>query len=392
MRLRLIRAFAPLFFAAVALLSALRPAPVSADDRMVVRGNYYREDSTRILAPSVSYRKDLPDERFNLGVEYLMDTISSASIGAAAAVLGGDNVFNEIRHETTVSASSKLSNWGLGGYFRQSSETDYHARSLGLGVSREFLQKTLTLSVNYAYTFDRAYRILNNVGARSPWRSNIIDDEGEPNEGPTNLLQIHYVGLGYGHVYTKTLLGGANVELARADGPQDNPYRRVRNGEPETHPLERRRLAASTYLLWSIPRARVVLEPRYRYYTDDWQLTGHSVDARVHVRPTRHLRLRARYRYYTQSGSFFYLEGGAYAAADDFKTADPKLWPFRSHTPGVQVTYELDGLSAHRGLEWLAHAWVEATYNHVFRRTHEGTKDTRYGNARMGSLAFSLGF
>lgn len=359
---------------------------------MVVRGNYYREDSTRVLAPLVTYHKDVPDERLNLGVAYLMDTISSASIGAGAAALGGDMVFTEIRHETTGMVSSKLGPWSLGGFFRYSTETDYRARNAGFGVSREFLEKTLNFSVNYSYAFDRVYRILNNIGESSPWKSNIINDEGEPEEGPTNLLQVHYLNLGYGHVWGKRILGGANVELSRATGPQDNPYRKVRNGEDETHPLLRHRMALSTYVLWSLPRARMALEPRYRFYIDDWDVQGHSLDARVHIRPTRHFRMRLRYRYYTQTGSFFYLEDGDYGPDAKFKTADPKLWEFSSHTPGIQLTYELDGLAQYRGLEWLERAWVEATYNHVFRRDANGNKDIRFGNARVGSLAFSLGF
>jgi hypothetical protein len=56
-----------------------------------------------------------------------------------------------------------------------------------------------------------------------------------------------------------------------------------------------------------------------------------------------------------------------------------------SHTPGLQLVYELDGLAKYRGLGWLEGGWIEATYNHVFQTN-------RYGNARMGALAFSLAF
>jgi hypothetical protein len=363
-----------------------------ADDRIVVRGNYFREDSTRVLAPIVSYQKDLPDERFSLGTEYMMDSISSASIGAGSAELGGDRVFTEIRHQASARASSRLGPWGLGGGFRYSTETDYRARNLSLGMSREFLQKTLNLSVSYSYEFDRIFRILRNLNVPNPWKSNVINEAGEPREGPTNLLQIHYLDLGYGHVWGKHLVGGVNVEGTWATGPQDNPYRKVRNGEAETHPLLRRRLAPSAWVLWTIPRAGLVLEPRYRWHIDDWDIRAHSIDMRVHVRVARHLRLRARYRFYTQSGAFFYLEDGSYPSTAQYRTADPKTWPFRTHTPGIQVTWELDGLARLRGLHWLERGWIEVTYNHVFRRTLEGEPDTRYGNARMGSLAFSLAY
>ncbi len=44
--------------------------PLVAEDRMTVRGNYYREASTRVLAPVVYVEKDVPDERFTVGAEY----------------------------------------------------------------------------------------------------------------------------------------------------------------------------------------------------------------------------------------------------------------------------------------------------------------------------------
>ena len=65
-------------------------------------------------------------------------------------------------------------------------------------------------------------------------------------------------------------------------------------------------------------------------------------------------------------------------------SADPKMSAFRSHTPGLQITYYFDRLSRRRGLHWLENGWIEATYNYV-RQTN------RYGDVRaLGSLAFSL--
>ena len=46
---------------------------------MTVRGNYYSEASTRVLAPVVYVEKDVPDERFTIGAEYLLDAVTSAS-------------------------------------------------------------------------------------------------------------------------------------------------------------------------------------------------------------------------------------------------------------------------------------------------------------------------
>lgn len=384
------------------LLLCLLPRPSAGEDRVIVRGNYYREASTRVLQPTVNVEVDVPDERLSLGAAYVLDAISSASIAAGTAeVTGGDQVFTEIRHEVSARAGSRLGNWNLGGFFRYSTETDYISRSVGAGVSRDLLQRSLTLGLSYAYNFDRVYRIQNNTGARAPWCGGAVDIAACRSSGRgegTNLRQVHYLSLGYTHAWHKTLLGLAAVEFARTTGPLDNPYRgaQIPTADVETHPDMRTQVALSAGARWAIVRAKLTVEPRYRFTVDSWDIRTHAIDPRLHLRVGQHVRLRARYRYYTQSASFICNESPADDLDDgaqffcstqngNFATADPKMGSFVSHTPGLQLVYELDGLSDHRGLGWLAGGWIEATYNHVFQTN-------RFGNARLGALAFSLAF
>ncbi|MEZ4451033.1 MAG: DUF3570 domain-containing protein [Nannocystaceae bacterium] len=361
--------------AAASLITGSRP--LSAADRLTIRGNYYREASTRILAPEVNVTKDLPDERFTLGVGYLLDAISSASIAAgAAAATGGDNVFTEMRHQSTVNFASHFGENTVAGFFRYSTESDYRSRVLGASYTRDVLQRSGTVSVAYSGNFDRIFWIRNNIRDLREWTST----------GDTNLLQVHYLSLGYSHALHRTVLAGANLEGIYSTGPQDNPYRKVINGLDESHPLQRRRIAPSVYARWAIPRAHMVVEPHYRFYADDWSIRAHMAELRLHFRVFRHLLLRARYRYYTQTGAFFFRPDGFYEAEEMYRTADPKMSAFHSHTPGAQVVVELDGL-ANRvpALHIFRGAWIEATYNHVFQTT-------RFGNARLGSVSFSMPF
>ncbi|MCX4245798.1 DUF3570 domain-containing protein [Paraliomyxa miuraensis] len=384
------------------LLLWLLPRPGAGEDRVIVRGNYYREASTRVLQPTVDVEVDVPDERLSLGTAYVLDAISSASIASGAAeVTGGDQVFTEIRHEVLGRASSRLGDWGLGGFFRYSTETDYISRSAGASASRDLLQRSLTLSLAYAYNFDRVSRIQMNTMVVLPWCGGSVDIalcQPTGHGARTNLRQVHYVSGGYAHAWHETLLGLASVEVARTLGPQDNPYRgaQIPTSEVEIHPLQRTQVALTGGARWMIPRSPVVLEPRYRFTTDSWLIKSHAIDTRVHVRALPHLRLRARYRYYRQSASFICLDSPGDDLDDgsqffcsttegEFATADPKLGAWHSHTPGVQVVFELDALAGIRYLDWLENGWVEATYNHVFQ-------SNRYGNARLGALAFSLAF
>lgn len=367
---------------------ALGSRDLAAEDRITLRGNYYREQSTRVLAPVVYVEKDLPDERFTVGAEYLLDAVTSASIGAgAAAVTGGDFLFTEFRHEATLRMGSRIKDWSFGGFFRYSTESDWISRSFGLGAARDVFRRAGTVSLSYMANFDSVLQIYG--GRTIPWVGGKMDLEsmtGDPTEvRGSNLLQIHYLGLGYTHALTRRLLGGALLEGIYAGGPQDNPYRKVRDGLDESHPRLRRRLALSGFLRWAVPRTPLVFEPRYRFYADDWGIVAHSPELRAHVRVLKRLIIRLRYRFYHQTGAYFWREDGNYGSDTIYRTADPKMTRFLSHTPGVELTLELDGLARVRGLHWLRGAWIQATYNHVFQTN-------RFGNARLGSLAFSIPF
>jgi hypothetical protein len=257
----------------------------------------------------------------------------------------------------------------------------------------------MNFNLSYSFSFDRVFRIVNNLGNRLPWCGGSIEPDcsGSARTGRTNLLAVHYLALGYTHALHRTLLAHLSLEGAFARGPQDNPYRgeQIPNVLFETHPLRRKRLAVSGQLRWIIPRARdLVFEPRYRVTSDDWGIQTHAIDMRVHLRIVNHLRLRLRYRFYTQDEAFFWRDDMMYvespaactkATPDGCASADPKLDNWHSHTPGIQLTYSFDGIARYRGLHWLEGGWVQATYNHVFQTN-------RFGPARLGSLALSFAF
>ena len=244
------------------------PRPSAGEDRVIVRGNYYREASTRVLQPEVDVEVDLPDERLSLGTAYVLDAISSASIASGTAqVTGGDAVFTEIRHEVAGRVASRLGEWNLGGFFRYSTETDYIARGVGVGASRDLLQRSMTVGLSYTYNFDRVYRIQANTRVRLPWCGGPIDiaECREDGRGDgTNLRQTHYVAANYTHAWHRTVLGLGSVEVARSRGAQDNPYRgaQIPTSEYEIHPLDRTRLALSggvnSVVMANLPSRRIL--------------------------------------------------------------------------------------------------------------------------------------
>lgn len=412
MRLTPRHLLASLLLVAVALAAA--PAALRAEQgRVTVYGNYYRERSTRVLQPGVRVTVNAPDERLTFGAGYLLDAITSASIAAGAMqVTGGDRAFTEFRHEAVGTVASRLEAWQLGGHFRYSTETDYIARDVGLSVGRDFLQRTLNVALAYTYAFNRAFALRGPVD-RNPWCGGLVPTTEclDDNAGNKNLLQVHYLSATYTHALHRQVLAQAAVETWFARGPMDNPYREatIPNGFPEAHPRSRDRVSLFANLRAAFPKARLVLDPRYRFYTDDWGITAHTADLRLHVRITRHLRARVRYRFYAQSQARFYRDDMIYTGEpDEERSGDPKMDDFMSHTPGIQLTWHLDGLARFPRLAFLEGAWIQATYNHIIfdyddtrsiyctdggylpKRVLERRQDLC--GARLGTVAFSIAF
>lgn len=380
--------------------AALHPGTTAAENRVTLGGNYYRERSTRVIQPYVRATVDAPDERLTLGTAYLLDAISSASIASGTMqATGGDNVFTEFRHEVVATASSRLGEWNLGTFFRYSTETDWISRGTGLAVARDFLQRTINVSLAYNIGVDRIYRIRNNIGDRLPWCGGAIapqDCRAKGSGTHSNLLLIHNFELGYTHALHRYVLGIFGVQYAHLVGPQDNPYREnlIISAIPETHPRVRNRFAIAGSVRATVPQAHLVFEPYYSFYVDDWGIEAHAPELRIHARVHRHLRLRARYRYYHQSGAFFWKADGMYIDNDGqctrdhperCATADVKVTAWDSHTPGVQLVWEFDGLARHPGLGWLEGGYLELNYNHAIQHN-------RFGNARIANATLSFAF
>ena len=376
------------------------PRPALAENRATLRGNYYRERSTRVLQPMVQVTADAPDERLTLGATYLLDAISSASIASGTALAtGGDNVFTELRHEATGTVGSRLGEWNLGGFFRYSTETDYISRAGGLSVARDLLQRNINVGLAYSFAGDRWSRIQNNTGARAPWCGGdvSIDDCRSTGFGRnSNFLQVHNLSASYSHTLHKTVLALFSAGYSHLRGPLDNPYREgLLGGIEETHPHVRNRVVLTPGVRWMVPRLRTVFEPFYSLYVDDWGQRAHTPELRVHVRPLPHLRVRAGYSYYKQTAAFFFRPDGQYAdgaaactrgAPANCATADVKAMPWDAHTPGAQLTWEFDGVAARNAaMRWLEGGFLEVTYNHSFQ-------NNRFGNARIGSLAVSFAY
>jgi len=299
-----------------------------------LRGNYYWDRSTRVIVPEVIAQIDAP-QGTRMRVDYLVDSITSASIAAGALE---DVRFTEIRHDIDLKAGHEFverkNPVDLFGGVRFSREPDYFSFAT-------LFQPTIWLA-------DRATMFRGRISYRhDEIGQNFRGGSGQRpgNMGGTSadrfretLDAISAVAV-WEQALTPTLLLEVGYDFTYQWGFLANPYRSVLGGQrPEEHPDQRFRHLLFSRLAWYIPKSRTSLQVLYRSYIDNWKISSINPEFRIYQEMSPFLQMRLRYRYYDQTSSYFYKsDPNDYTFQDAYVTADPKLSAFHINEAGIQL-------------------------------------------------------
>lgn len=364
--------------------------PAMADDvtgtwtgELSVRGNYYLEDSTRVIAPEAQVRLSAPHGTEVSG-QYLVDVITSASQAAGALE---DERFNEVRHDVTVGVSHELDmgqrQLEISGSMRVSKEPDWLATGGVLGTRLFLADRATELRTAVRYLHDEIEQQFRGGVGVIPMGTGTTSNSAFNETADAVALNV-----GWQQVVTPTLVTDISYDFVHQAGYLANPYRRVLYlgvPSPESHPSERRRHTVATRLAWYIPKSRTSLQALYRAYFDSWDIAAVNPEVRIYQEAGRSWQFRARYRFYRQTAAFFYeADPNDYTSDDMFFTADPKMSPFTSHEVGGQVLILGEFLRGRR-LDSLADGSLELTVDYRW-------SDNAFGDAIMAMLGFTVPF
>jgi hypothetical protein len=332
-----------------------------------LRGNYYWETSTRVVAPEVRARLVSPE-----GVEiqggYLIDAITSASI---AAGVQEDIRFTEVRNQGSLSVGREFhlgdAQLRLGTSGRLSHEPDYIATAVSTFGSLSLNQRTTILSLSLTYVHDNVGSVLRGGEARVDDTGRDLSDRGRQGE-----LEAFTAVLTWNQVLSPVATLVTSYQLVRNWGYLQNPYRRARVGgglQSEAHPNQRTRHTLTGRLAYFFPETSTAIHLGYRAYADDWNIAAINPELRIYQMIGRSAMIRAQYRYYDQLESFFFQP--EYAGTENFFTADPKMTRFGSHLLGIQLRVGLDFLES-TPLSFLERAWVDMSFDYWFQSSSFG--------------------
>jgi len=348
----------------LAVVSMVR-AGVLPEDRADAMYHSYDGGGVTVDGPSYLVRKG-DDKHFSVSANYYIDSISSASID----VVTQGSPYNEQRTQWSGSVDYLHADTSMTANYSYSDETDYTADSYGFSISQSMFGDLTTVALGYSRGNDD------------------ISSSVDPSFDDTADHQNYHVSLS--QVLTKNLLLSVNYDAVTDEGFLQNPYRNIRVlndpndpsagynfNTPETYPDTRTSNAISANFMYYLPY-RAALKAGYRYYTDDWDIDGHTADAGYTHPLWDKWIFELSYRYYTQTDADFYGDLFERPDQQNFMGRDKELSEFTDHSVGFSLSYDV----LENGWGYLDKATFNFKYNHIWF-DYDNFTDVR-GNPAVG--------
>jgi len=310
---------------------------------------YQERDRVKVSEPIV-WAKGRIGESWEIQASALIDIVTGASAEGTSNVSGrpvqtisGASI-SERRKMGDVKISRRIGELTLSGSGAWSTEEDYFSRAFGLEARLDLNQRNTTLAAGYGLSSDR-------VGSSDDPQLDAPRTTREYMLGITQVLSrtsavqstlVHGRGRGWfneSYRYTLTFFPGQGVEPIFA---------------PDARPASRDTWSWLTRYRRHFPGADATLQADYRYYTDDWGIRAHALDAAWQQELSERWALRPGLRYYTQRAASFYspvvpLPRPAVISSDQ------RLAAFGGLSPSLRAILRLDS-----GLT------IEATAGYVY--------------------------
>jgi hypothetical protein len=343
-----------------------------------VRGNYYWERSTRVVAPRASVDLESPSGA-RIHADYLVDSITSASIAAGTQA---DVAFTEIRHEVGLGTGYEFdfgdTQLDVAGTFRVSREPDYRSLGGGFATALSLNDRSTVLRLRAFVVRDRVEALIRGFGGVAGQ----LSDRGL--QGHLNAVVTTFV---WEQVLSPVLTAQIGYDFGYMWGFLQNPYRLVPVSgivESENHPDVRHRHTVTGRLAYYVRATGTALHAIYRTYVDSWNIAALNPEGRIYQEVGPFTVLRVRYRHYNQTRSFFYKPAEDYRTDDVYVTADPKMSRFHSHLLGFQVLLKLAFLER-SFLDFARQATVDMGFDYIWNTN-------RFGNGVIATLGFRMPF
>lgn len=341
---------------------------------------YGEQDRVQAIEAIGTAQKNFGDDSV-LDLKLVVDSLTGASASGAVAqsnsqtftrpsgngqytVAAGETPLDDTFHDTRVQANANWSqvlnpDWKVNGGVYASKEFDYMSMEINAGVERGFNKDNTTLFLGTSYSFD----VVDPVGGRPvalstmAIRDNFTSDEAyrsafdATRQTSSDDKQTADLMLGITQILNQRWLLQANYGLSSVSGYLTDPYKVLsvvdNNGTTENIVYENRpdsRLKHSFYMMTKGALDSGVVDFSYRYTTDDWDLTSHTLETHYRYYFSGSFYGQLHLRYYQQAAVNFYQPFlMAESPLPEFASADYRIGDMSAYTVGVKFGHRLSG-------------------------------------------------
>lgn len=400
-----------LTLAAASLLTATSMNTVQAKNWTLETGVLAYKETNRVTAvePKISYSHFFSgDKTFRFEATY--DSLTGAShngaspstkpvtftrpSGNGAYTIGGgevplDDTFRDSRYALSTSWSQPIArNHTLSLGISGSKEFDFFSTTGSVRYAVDLFEKNTTLAFGASYEADE---ITPKGKIPIPLAEMAAPGDVQPRGARSETKSVTDFLLGLTQVINKNFITQINYSLSRSKGYMTDPFKIVsvidaapgpNQGEPLKYIYENRpdsRTKHSVYLLAKYHLPRDVVSGSFRFYTDDWGVTSHTLNLDYQYNIDEQMYLKPSLRYYFQSEAEFYRHSIKNSEAiPNEVSADQRLAAFHAITPGLQFGYKMEN----------EHSWsVRVQY---YRQTGESNPANAIGVQKELDLFPSL--
>jgi len=310
-----------------ALLLVLLCGPVVAavlpEERFDLLYHGYDGGGVEVTGPSLLLRKDIGNS-VSLGLNHYVDNVSSASIDVVVSA----SPYTEKRTENSFAVDYLRNKSTMSFGMTRSSESDFDASTLALGVSQDMFGDLTTVKLAFAFG------------------DNVIRQNG--NDAFEETAQIRSYRLDVSQIFTRNLVTAFTLETITDEGYLNNPYRSVRyedagnpdgySFQPEVYPETRTSNAIAFRANYYLPQ-RAALRGAVRLFKDSWDIDATTYELGYTIPYQENWIFDTRFRYYEQSGAEFYEDLFPFKDAQNYLARDKELSAFTSTSVGLSASY-----------------------------------------------------
>jgi hypothetical protein len=335
------------------LLSALTPGPVAAEGGVGAGTTLFTEPGSplhmTVLVPQVDADVGLGDT-LSVQASWTADVVSGASVAVVDAPAEDIDAItsatvSDTRHVFGGGFRLKGERTTLGAAYRYGFENDYRSHAFDVSASTELFERNTTLEITYARAFDSICD--GPDAAEAVMKTRLDSSEGCFSDDPMRTekdLSVQTFQGSWTQAWTPIFNMQATLTAQVLEGLQINPYRAVVIGNvaaQEYHPEDRARYAVGISGHFWIEPLSGVLSARVRGYRDTWDILSGTGELAYEQTLGGGLRVRARGRYYSQSGAVFYSDDYVLMPRGQYFTGDRELSPMSSLMLGGRLSWSV---------------------------------------------------